>query len=175
MSDASTTRTPPVDDEEDGAASPKRARREEPVAGPVSDEKFTLTFESTNPLRTLVDVVHNILTRIEFQVIKDDLFEGIQLESIDTKQICLIVAKLACKVTGPAGARFCVDAGTFNTCLKSVSPHYSVDVSNELDCTLLHKLDDAAGKIISVLFQEVRGVVLHHCREVSDSESWVPT
>ena len=96
-----------------------------------ANDSFKITFESTNPLRTLVDVVSNILTRIELAVVKDELFEGIHLESIDAKRVCLIVAQLACKVEGDGRGKFCVDASTLNTCLKAVSPHYSVDISNE--------------------------------------------
>ena len=103
---------------------------------PLNADTFHLTFEATSPLRILVDVVSNVLNRVEFKVIKTKDSEGIQIESIDSKQICLIVARLGCKVVASGDVhdtKFCVDTQIFNTCLKAVPQHYSIDIKNEND------------------------------------------
>lgn len=105
--------------------------------GAVNDNSFNLTFEATSPLRILVDVVSNVLNRVEFKILKSSEQEGIHIESIDAKQICLIVAQLGCKVLGNPSminnTKFCVDTSVFNTCLKAVPQHYSIDIKNEPD------------------------------------------
>jgi hypothetical protein len=93
---------------------------------------FHITFDQTQPLRVMVDVISNILNSVDIQVIKDEKFEGIHIESIDPKHICLIVARLSCSVTRFAPpCKFCVDTLTFNTCLKSVNSHYSLDIKDD--------------------------------------------
>lgn len=112
----------------------KRQKTEE--ADSEMDTNFHITFDQTQPLRVLVDVISNILHRVDIQVVKDKNFEGIHIESIDPKHICLIVARLACGVTkldSPSNCKFCVDTVTFNTCLKSVNSHYSLDIKNDND------------------------------------------
>ena len=110
------------------------------VAMDVSEEQnknensFHATFDQTQPLRVLIEVISNILHRVDVQVIKDDKFEGIHIESIDPKHVCLIVARLGCTVTRiDSPCKFCVDTNTFNTCLKSVNSHYSLDIKNDMD------------------------------------------
>lgn len=95
---------------------------------------FHITFDQTIPLKTLIDVVSNVLLRVEVCIVKDDKFEGIQIESIDHKHVCLIYAKLACKVNAMGDdAKFCVDTQTLNTCLKAIQPHVSVDIRGYAD------------------------------------------
>ena len=97
-----------------------------------SENSFHITFDQTQSLRVLVDVISNILHRVDIQVMKDEKFEGIHIESIDPKHICLIVARLSCSVSKLADpCKFCVDTVTVNTCLKSVNSHYSLDIKND--------------------------------------------
>lgn len=97
----------------------------------VQPTVFDVTFEQTPPLRTMVDVVSNVLSTVEFKVVRQDDFEGIHVESIDTKQVCLICCQLACNVKAASSdARWCVDTQVFNTCLKAVPSHYSLDIKN---------------------------------------------
>ena len=92
---------------------------------------FKLSFETTNSIRTLTDIVSNVLKNVELQVVKTPTFEGIKIESIDAKQVCLIVAHLRCTVEKcEEDTKWCVDTGILNTCLKSVPQHYSLDISN---------------------------------------------
>lgn len=100
------------------------------------DTEYFLTFDQTHSLRILVDVISNILPRVEFTVIEKEKFKGISIESIDPKHVCLIVARLACNVrctSKDAKYSFCVDTGTFNTCLKSTQPHFSLDIKKKTE------------------------------------------
>ena len=95
------------------------------------DEGFNLTFDHLQPLRILVDVIQNILNRVEVKIVKNDTFEGIHIESIDPKHVCLIVARLGATVKMCADdSTFCVDTSTLNTCLKAVQSHFSLDMKS---------------------------------------------
>lgn len=94
-------------------------------------EGFDLTFDILQPLRILVDVIQNILHRVEIKVVKTDAFQGIHIECIDPKHVCLIVARLSASVRSCADdATFCVDTSTLNTCLKAVQSHFSLDMKS---------------------------------------------
>jgi hypothetical protein len=99
----------------------------------VDDDSFSLTFDCTAALRTLVNVVAELLTRAEFKVTAraDQPAEGtITVESIDPKQVCLVVAHLSCRLTHHSGEpRFTVNTADFAQCLKSVPHHYAVDLA----------------------------------------------
>tara|TARA_B100000787_G_C16176739_1_gene289451 strand:+ start:258 stop:1178 length:921 start_codon:yes stop_codon:yes gene_type:complete len=111
-------------DSVEGGSLQKRART-------VNEEGFDLTFDNLQPLRILVDVIQNILQRVEVKVVKNDTFEGIHIECIDSKHVCLIVARLSANVSYCSDdTTFCVDTTTFNTCLKAVQPHFSLTMKN---------------------------------------------
>ena len=95
-----------------------------------SSDHFKLTFTNPQSLKTLVDIVSNILAECHFQVCtgNDGPFVGILIESIDNKQVCMITARLACQAEGAEDV-FCVKMSTLNTLLRSVQPHCCVDVS----------------------------------------------
>ena len=99
--------------------------------------KWKLTFHATGALRTLIDVVSNVIGRVNIKIVNTDEFTGISVDSIDSKRVCLIAAKLMCKLesdtTGDEVASFCVDTNTLCTCLRSVSPHYSIDIERTRD------------------------------------------
>lgn len=91
---------------------------------------FRLTFTNPQGLKQLTEIVGNILTECHFQVHtgKNGGFEGIVVESIDSKMVCMITARLACRAEGKDGV-FCVKMSTLNTLLRSVQPHYCLDVT----------------------------------------------
>ena len=95
----------------------------------VDSPEWKLVFDQTQSLRTLMDVISNLLTRVQVQICKTPSFQGIQIESIDAKRVCLVVAKLACKVeTSGSEEAICLETSVITTCLKSIGPHYSVDL-----------------------------------------------
>lgn len=97
-----------------------------------NDVEYKITFDQTQGLRTLVDVVGNILTRVNFRInhdVKNDVF-FLCIDSIDPQHVCMIQARLTCeKVWGlKGGETFCVDTAILNTLLKNVPAHYSLDL-----------------------------------------------
>lgn len=119
--------------------------------------EWTLTFHQTHAFRTLIDVVANIIGRVNVKIKKgddDDGFAGISVESIDPKRVCLIAAKLACDVTAEdlePDMCFCVDTQTLGTCLRSASPNYSIDISKtrESDEIVLRTYETICSSYIS--------------------------
>jgi hypothetical protein len=105
---------------------PKKAKCE------PSPERWKLTFDHTQALRTLMDVISNIIGRVQIQIYNTEDFQGIHIESIDSKRVCLIVAKLNCVVEmdGDHTTGVCIDTTTMSTCLKSIGTHYSVDIES---------------------------------------------
>ena len=93
---------------------------------------WKITFDQTQSLRTLVDVVGNILNRINFRVIKDkkrDVF-FLCIDSIDPTRVCMIQSRLYCEKTYNlnGGIEFCLDSSILNLILKSIDAHYSIDI-----------------------------------------------
>lgn len=98
----------------------------------IDDIEWKITFDQTQGFRTLVDVVQNILTRVNFRITHDPKRQCyfLCIDSIDPQHVCMIQARLSCeKVFNLAGSEtFCVDTATLNTLLKNVPPHYSLDL-----------------------------------------------
>jgi len=94
--------------------------------------EWLVVFGQPHGFRTLVDVVCNILTRVKFElfwdVTKQMFFLGI--DSIDPQHVCMIQSRLLCDDVHnlEAPTDFCVSTGILNTCLKSIPPHYSLDI-----------------------------------------------
>lgn len=97
-----------------------------------STVEWRVTFDQTQGLRTLVEVVGNILTRINFRITWDDKRSQhfLCIDSIDPQHVCMIQARLVCEKTDmlSGDVDFCVDSGILNLILKSVPTHYSLDL-----------------------------------------------
>ena len=98
----------------------------------TTDVEWKITFDQTQGIRTLVDVVGNILNRVNFRINHDHKKNSFFLciDSIDPQHVCMIQARLSCeKCTGLTGDEmFCVDTSILNTLLKNVPAHYSLDL-----------------------------------------------
>jgi hypothetical protein len=112
--------------------------------GPVSKkakvaQEWKITFDQTQGLRTLVEVVCNILTRVNFRVIFDSNREThyLCIDSIDPQHVCMIQARLMCEKTENVDQKkevdFCIDSNILNLILKSIPSHYSLDISKHCD------------------------------------------
>jgi hypothetical protein len=97
-----------------------------------NDIEWIITFDQTQGLRSLVDVVGNILNRVNFRINADNKKDGFFLciDSIDPQHICMIQARLSCEKSEglKGGEMFCVETRTLNTLLRNVPPHYSLDL-----------------------------------------------
>ena len=98
----------------------------------ADDIEWRITFDQTQGIRTLVDVVGNILNRVNFRInydSKKDVY-FLCIDSIDPQHVCMIQARLTCeKIFNLQGTEtFCVDTNILNTLLKNVPAHYSLDL-----------------------------------------------
>lgn len=103
-------------------------------AGESESDTFSFTFECTTAFRTFSSVISELLQRAEFQVIRDKQDAGkgtIKVESINSKQVCLVIAQLGCnmKAHGGGDPRFYVSTNDLIQCLRSIPHHYQVNVS----------------------------------------------
>lgn len=99
------------------------------------DVEWKITFDQTQGLRTMIDVICNILTRVNLRITYDekkDLY-FLCIDSIDPQHVCMIQARLCCEKTSniKEDIQFCVDSVILNNCLKSVPSHYSLDLYKE--------------------------------------------
>lgn len=106
------------------------------------DIEWKITFDQTQGIRTLVDVVGNILTRVNFRINYDTKKNTyfLCIDSIDPQHVCMIQARLGCeKVFNLTGNEmFCVDTNILNTLLKNVPAHYSLDLIKKRSSADIH-------------------------------------
>ena len=94
-----------------------------------SDQECVITFDQCNQFRALVDIVSNVLTTITFRVCPGE----IQIDSIDSKSICMVQARLQCSKTSGPSHTFCIGAGTLEKVLRGAPLHYSLDLRTNPD------------------------------------------
>tara|TARA_B110000046_G_C13012953_1_gene407485 strand:+ start:530 stop:1462 length:933 start_codon:yes stop_codon:yes gene_type:complete len=116
----------------DSADTTKRQK----VIGPSLE--WRVTFDQTQGLRTLVEVVGNILTRVNFRFTYDAKREMhfMCIDSIDPQHVCMIQARLICEKTHNLlnqEVDFCVDSNILNLILKNIPSHYSIDMEKFSD------------------------------------------
>ena len=108
------------------------------------DESLEFYVKITQPqsFKSLVDILSNILTEVDFKIEKTDTFEGIAVDSIDSSQVCLVSARVACKVIlnqtedeSQNTGVFCLILKTFASCLRAIPSHYFIDLSRRMGDT----------------------------------------
>lgn len=108
----------------------------------MSTLEWRVTFDQTQGLRTLVEVVGNILTRVNFRITYDARkdMHFLCIDSIDPQHVCMIQARLVCENTHNLNRDidFCVDSNIFNLILKSIPSHYSLDLEKHSNSADIH-------------------------------------
>lgn len=100
----------------------------------VSVAQFKLVFECATALRTLADVMSNMLETVKIDVWRTESFSGIKIEAIDPKQISLVVSDLSAEVTMDCEhTAFALNTKLFHTCVRSAQPHYSISIESLRD------------------------------------------
>ena len=112
---------------------PKRQK----VKADSNELEWQITFNQTQGLRTLVEVVGNILTRVNFRITYDArrATHFLCIDSIDPQHVCMIQARLICEKTAnlERDVDFCVDSSILNLILKSIPSHYSIDLGKRAE------------------------------------------
>lgn len=95
--------------------------------------QFKITFECAASIRTLSDVLADMLDACDIAVHKTDAFTGIRVEAMDSKQISLVSADLHADVEleeGVTTTSFCINTKTLKTCVKSAPHHYAISIES---------------------------------------------
>lgn len=104
------------------------------------DTSFKIRFEQLASIKSLVDVVGSVLSRVYIQLKGCKREPGsvvLTIDTIDPRHVCMVQGRLVCTgavaaedaAAGDAGEiAFCVDTGTLSKCLSNVSPHLSVEL-----------------------------------------------
>ncbi len=104
--------------------------------------EWRITFDQTQGVRTLIDVVGGILQRINLRVKYDERrkVHFLCIDSIDPSHICMIQARLLCEKTHnlTEDVSFCVEEKIFNLIMKHIPNHYSVDFEKRRDSADIH-------------------------------------
>ena len=97
----------------------------------LSEAHFRIVFECATAIRTLAEVLANMLDTVEVQVVRTDEFKGIVIEAMDSKQVTLSLAQLHADVEMECERTvFCVHTKTLNTCIKSAQQHFSISIES---------------------------------------------
>ena len=94
--------------------------------------EWSVSFDQTASLRTLIDVVGNLLTSLSLRIHKSADCHQLCIDSIDPQHVCVVQARMMCESGNDLPSEdveFCLDSSIFNTCLKSIPLHYSIRLS----------------------------------------------
>ena len=111
----------------------------EPATKKTKINPMAYSFTVTQPKtwETLVEIVQPILQDCHFRVVDNDEFSGISMESIDSKSVCVVIAKLKGKVEivddtkTNTSQEFCVPVDLLLAHLKSVNPTNVINVHSD--------------------------------------------
>jgi hypothetical protein len=94
--------------------------------------QWKLTFVGTQAIRTLVDVIGNILNRISFRIMHDSKNNEnfLCIDSIDPNHVCMCQARLRLDQSDILcdDNNFCIDSNLMQKCLGNIASHYSLDM-----------------------------------------------
>jgi hypothetical protein len=97
----------------------------------ADESSFSINITQPKTWETLVEIIQPILNDCQFRVIKTDEFSGLSIECIDSKSVCVVIAKLKGDVVinnNETKLDFCVPVDLLLAHLKSISPTNSATV-----------------------------------------------
>lgn len=101
------------------------------------DIEWKITFDQVQCLQKLLDIISNVLTHVTMKI-KVEGEAKIEIDSIDSKKICMVQARLgATSGTGTNGF-ICVKSKPLLTCLGSCPSHYSIDITKYVDSSSIY-------------------------------------
>jgi hypothetical protein len=95
-----------------------------------NDNDFFVLFHNSTPFKTLVELIHQVLENIHFRVVdriqkNGQRFRGITVNSMDPKNVSMIVARLKADEVYPdhlSEQNFCVSSDAFSSLVKIIKP-----------------------------------------------------
>lgn len=97
----------------------------------AQNDDFVLRISQPLTAHTMIAMIHTIINNgCEFQVRKNDDFEGIVVESMNDANVCIIHASLRCEVelNNVNNASFALSLKDLSSCLKAMSNHYIMEI-----------------------------------------------
>lgn len=119
------------------------------------DVLYQLRFPQPQTLKVLVDIIKDTIPEVSIEVVKtpDKDEAAIKIENIDDKRVCVVHARLSCHALKfeRAGEEFNINLELLSSCLRSVQPHYVLDLTKrrESDSLEFTSLDAVNGTLVN--------------------------
>ena len=126
-------------------------------------KEFEVTISNPHSFKALCEVVSNVLINVHFQLVSEDSFEGVRIDTVDPTMACMVKAKFACTVW--LGQQeppcFCVRMKTLLMLFRHISAHHVLTLvkyanSPDLVLKVLHRFEATTSMefVINTLEQE---------------------
>ena len=119
--------------------SSKKSSTNETTTGKLDPSlDWSISFSQVHTLRSLVEVVGNVLKTINFRIITKEGSSFLCVDTIDPGHVCMIQARLLCDDNDFEGEpEFCLESSSLSSYLKNASPQYSIEVTKRKGCDSL--------------------------------------
>ena len=101
---------------------------------------FELKISDVSTLKSLLEICANLIKEMQFEVVSTPDFQGMSFKTIDTKQVCMVIARVECEVPiCPENTMFRIRTQTLLSCLRSLPSDYVLQIYQERssDCLRL--------------------------------------
>jgi hypothetical protein len=132
--------------DKDGPVCGKRPREEG-----SDDLSFDLRFGQAATVQLLLDMCSSLIKEVQLQVVDSPDFRGVHLKTIDSKQVCMVIARVECDVAGSGGSGDSGDSGdsdqdrifrvktdALSHCLKSLPSGYVARIYQRRGSDTIH-------------------------------------
>lgn len=101
--------------------------------------EWTITFDQVQSFQKLLEVVSNVLTHVTMTIkCENSNSPRIEIDSIDPKKVCMVMARLDATSGFAENASFCVKSKALLTCLGSCPSHYSIDITKYTGSSMIN-------------------------------------
>jgi hypothetical protein len=133
------------------------AKRAKPLV-----KEFEVTISNPHSFKALCEVVSNVLINVHFQLVKEESFEGVRVDTVDPTMACMVKAKFACTVwLDTKTPSFCVRMKTLLMLFRHISAHHVLTLvkyadSPDLVLKVYHRFEASTSMefVINTLEQE---------------------
>lgn len=125
-------------------------------------KEFEVTISNPHSFKALCEVVSNVLINVHFQLVKEESFEGVRVDTVDPTMACMVKAKFACTVwLDTKTPSFCVRMKTLLMLFRHISAHHVLTLvkyadSPDLVLKVYHRFEASTSMefVINTLEQE---------------------
>lgn len=134
------------------------------------EQEFVVTISNPHSFKSLCETVSNVLINTHFQLVSEDSFEGIRVDTVDPNTVCMVKAKFACNVWVKEGVPtpcVCLRMKTLITLFRHITAQHMLNLikytnSPDLVLRVFNRFDQTSTMefVINTLEQEQRGARL---------------